>query len=75
VIPTTVEAEVARLLERGAEAGSLQLSEVEGIVEEVGLDDEEVEALYEEIDEQTRLPRPSSMRCSPRSRGSHWHRA
>jgi len=51
VIPTTVEAEVARLLERGAEAGSLQPSEVEGILDEVGLDDEEVEALYEEIDE------------------------
>jgi len=43
--------ELAELLARGEEEGCLQLSEVERIVEETGLGDDEVEALYEEIDE------------------------
>jgi RNA polymerase primary sigma factor len=51
MLPATVEPTFARLLERGVEAGSIQLSELESIVEEVGLIDEEGEALYEEIDD------------------------
>jgi RNA polymerase primary sigma factor len=42
---------VAQLLARGVEAGCLLLSEVEGVVEELDLSDDEVEELYEEIDE------------------------
>ncbi len=47
----TLQAEVAHLLARGAEEGCLQLSDVERLTEDLGLGDEEVEALYEEIDE------------------------
>jgi RNA polymerase primary sigma factor len=42
---------VAQLLARGAEEGGLQLSEVERFVEELELNDDEVEELYEELDE------------------------
>jgi RNA polymerase primary sigma factor len=47
----TADAEVVELLARGEEAGCLQLSEVERLVEDAGLDEDEVEAIYEEIDE------------------------
>jgi RNA polymerase primary sigma factor len=47
----TTDAEVMELLARGEEAGCLKLSEVERLVEEAGLDEDEVEAIYEEIDE------------------------
>jgi hypothetical protein len=43
--------EVAPLLARATEEGSLPLSELEGLAEKLGLDDDQVEALYEEIDE------------------------
>jgi RNA polymerase primary sigma factor len=51
VVPATAEAEVADLLAHGAEEGCLQLSEVERFAGDAGLSDEEVEALYEAIDE------------------------
>jgi RNA polymerase primary sigma factor len=44
-------AEIDALLARGEEAGCLQLSEIERVVEEVGLDDPELELLYGELDE------------------------
>jgi RNA polymerase primary sigma factor len=45
-----VHVEVTQLLARGDEEGSLPLSEVERLVDELDLDEEEVEALYAEID-------------------------
>jgi len=42
---------VAQLLAHSAEEGYLQLSEVERLVEELELTDDEVEELYEELDE------------------------
>jgi RNA polymerase primary sigma factor len=41
--------QIAALIERGDEAGCLELSEVGDLAESVGLDDEEVENLYELI--------------------------
>jgi len=49
--PASVHAQVTELLARGAEEGCLELSEVERLAKELDLDDEDVEALYEEIDE------------------------
>ena len=49
--PAAVHPEVAQILAHGAEEGCLQLSEVERLARELDLDDGEVEALYEEIDE------------------------
>jgi RNA polymerase primary sigma factor len=46
-----LDARVKQLLVRGADDGALQLSEVGLLAEELGLGDEEVEALYDEIDE------------------------
>ena len=47
----TVHAQVSGLLARGAEEGCLELSEVERLAEELELDDDDIEALYQEIDE------------------------
>ena len=47
----TVHEQVSELLARGAEEGGLELSEVERLAEELELDDDDVEALYQEIDE------------------------
>jgi RNA polymerase primary sigma factor len=46
----TTQAGVQELLAHGAEEGCLQLSEVERLAGDAGLSDEEVEALFEEID-------------------------
>ncbi len=47
----TSNARVAELLAHGVDEGCLQLSDVERLAEELELDDADVEALYEEIDE------------------------
>jgi RNA polymerase primary sigma factor len=47
----TLPPQIEELLARGTEEGCLPLSEVERLGEELGLGDEELEALYEEIDE------------------------
>ena len=47
---STMQAEVADLLARGAEDGCLQLPKVERLAEELDLDDIEIETLYAEID-------------------------
>jgi len=49
--PASVHEQVTELLARGAEEGCLELSEVERLAKELDLDDEDVEALYQEIDE------------------------
>ncbi|HWQ24611.1 MAG TPA: sigma-70 family RNA polymerase sigma factor [Gaiellaceae bacterium] len=46
----TFPPEVEDLIAQGTEAGSLLLSEVERVAEEAGLDEEAVDALYEELD-------------------------
>jgi RNA polymerase primary sigma factor len=48
---TPAPAEIDELLARGAEEGCLQLSEVERLVEALGLGDDQTEALYDRIDE------------------------
>jgi len=49
--PATVHEQVTELLTRGAEEGCLELSEVERLAEELEFDDDDVEAVYQEIDE------------------------
>jgi RNA polymerase primary sigma factor len=44
------EPELERLFASGEETGELSLSEIQRVAEEVGLDDDEVEALYREAD-------------------------
>jgi RNA polymerase primary sigma factor len=51
VRPRAFHPRIEELLVRGADNGGLQLSDVELLVEELDLSDQEVEALYDEIDE------------------------
>jgi hypothetical protein len=46
----TTHSEVAALLARGGDEGRLPLAQVEGLVEELGLDEADTAALYDEID-------------------------
>jgi RNA polymerase primary sigma factor len=47
-----VRSRVEELLARGAEEGCLRLSDVERLADELDLDEEETESLYDELDEQ-----------------------
>jgi RNA polymerase primary sigma factor len=51
IMAVTSEARLAEFVAGGAEEGCLQLSEIERLVEVLDLRDEEIEALYREIDE------------------------
>ena len=44
--------QIAALLEKGAEAGCLEISELNEVVEALELGDEEIEHLYEQLEEQ-----------------------
>src|SRR5687768_6507940 len=44
------EAEITALIERGEEAGCINLSKFNELVQALGLDEEQVEELYERID-------------------------
>jgi RNA polymerase primary sigma factor len=52
VKPSTFHPRVEELLVRGADVGYLLLSEVEQLAEELGLGDDELQLLFEQIDEQ-----------------------
>jgi RNA polymerase primary sigma factor len=50
-IPRMGQEQIAALLERGEEQGCLNLSEFTQLLEEIDLDDEEIHALHEQLDE------------------------
>jgi len=58
-------AQVADLLEHGMEEGCLELSEVERLTGELDLDNDDVEALYEEIDARQIARRDDCGRARP----------
>src|SRR5918998_1038774 len=47
----TAHAQIEALLDKGDECGCIELSEVDALIQNLELDDDDVEALYERIDE------------------------